>query len=120
MNDAMGEEWLDEVTEDMLPAPQRKLCDVIGLEATLRLCAMWGGSAPYIPTLEAVRDAVRLEHIRQEFMDGRAIAQISRRYGLTERTVQRMVKDLRPAQMSIWDLEYETGEDDGPAQARIE
>jgi Mor family transcriptional regulator len=109
MNGWTGDEWIDEVTEDMLPSAHRKLCEVIGLKATLKLCAMWGGSAPYIPTLDAVLDAVRQKHIRQEFAQGRTTGEISRRYGTTERTVQRLVKDMRPEQISIWDEDYKSG-----------
>lgn len=101
----MTDSWMDEVTEDMLPAAHRKICEVIGLEATLRLCGMWGGSATYIPTLEAVEGAVRRKRIRAEFRTGRAtVAALAHRYGLTERTVQRMVEDIRPEQLSIWDI----------------
>ena len=41
------EDWMASVTMDMLPEAHRKFAEIIGVEATLRLCAEWGGAATY-------------------------------------------------------------------------
>lgn len=97
-------DWKNEVTQEMLPAAHRKLSDVIGVEATLKLCEAFGGESLYIPLTDAVYAAVRRKWIREEYAQrGANTRWIARKYGLSEREVQRIVNDVRPEQISMFD-----------------
>lgn len=97
-------EWLGALTQENLPAQYHKLAEIIGMENALKLSEMWGGAAVYIPTPDAAYDAARRELIRRDYKRGAAVSTLARRYGVTERTVQRAVEDLRAEQISIEDL----------------
>lgn len=98
-------DWKSEVAQDMLPLAHQKLADVIGIEATLKLCEMFGGESIYIPLTDAVYAAVRRKWIRAEFDRGASTKHLARKYELSEREVQRIVRDIRPEQISVFDLE---------------
>lgn len=101
----MSRNWKCEVTPEMLPAAHRKLADVIGLEATLELCEAFGGETIYIPLTEAVYSMVRRKWIREEYLkNGCNTAGIARKYGISEREVQRIICDVRPDQLTMFDI----------------
>jgi Mor family transcriptional regulator len=83
---------MEEITRDMLPEAHRRLAEVIGLEAMLRLCETYGGAPLYIPKLDALAAARRARQIRQEY-DGVNTAQLARRYGVSMRTVQMILSE---------------------------
>lgn len=98
-------DWKSEVTVQMLSPAHRKLSDVIGIEATLKICEAFGGEAIYIPLTDAIYAAVRRKWIREEYSEKNAVPrQIARKYGLSEREVQRIVSGIRPEQMKIEEL----------------
>lgn len=78
---------MENIPGDMLPEAHRRLAEVIGLEATLKLCEIYGGAPLYIPKLDALLAAQRARCIRAEY-DGSNTAQLARRYGVSMRTVQ--------------------------------
>lgn len=95
-------DWKSEVTEEMLTPSHRKLADVIGIEATLRLCETFGGEAVYIPLTDNVYAAVRRKWIREEYVAKNvAPRHIARKYGLSEREVQRIIGEVRPVQIEL-------------------
>lgn len=96
-------EWLNIISESELPPAHRKISEIIGIKATIALCEAYGGSAAYIPTLDAVYDAARKKLIRAEFEKGAKVSVLAHRYETTERTVQRIVEDIRPEQISMFD-----------------
>jgi Mor family transcriptional regulator len=81
---------MEEFTREMLPEPHRRLSEVIGVEATIRLCEAYGGAPLYIPKLDALKAARRDERIRAEY-DGMNTQVLARRYGVSRRTVQAVV-----------------------------
>lgn len=89
---AKGEDKMEGITRDMLPEAHRRLADVIGLEATLRLCETYGGAPLYIPKLDALAAAQRARRIRSEY-DGMNTALLARRYGVSMRTVQMILSE---------------------------
>lgn len=94
--------WKNEVTEEMLTPAHRKLADVIGMEAMFKLCEVFGGEAVYIPLTDNVYAAVRRKWIREEYMAKNvAPRHIARKYGLSEREVQRIISEIRPTQIDI-------------------
>ena len=97
-------DWTREVTLEMLPEAHRKFAEVIGVEATIKLCSMWGGSNPYIPVAETLYTVVRDGMIRREFSRGTPVPRLAKRYDLTERMIQRIVKEIRPEQTTLLDM----------------
>jgi Mor family transcriptional regulator len=83
---------MEEITRDMLPEAHGRLAEVIGVEATVRLCKAYGGTPLYIPKLDALIAARRARMIRSEF-DGANTAMLARRYGVSMRTVQTIVSN---------------------------
>lgn len=96
-------EWMKDVTVDMLPEAHRKFAEVIGVEATLKLCAYFGGGPVYVPTIDTAHAVARNQLIRREFARGARVTRLADRYGLTERMVQQIVEDIRPEQISVFD-----------------
>lgn len=88
-------DWMKSVTLEMLPEPHRKIADVIGIDAAVKLCAMFGGECLYVPMMETVRLEARRNLIREEFAQGIKPKVLARRYGLSERTVQRYIQEKR-------------------------
>lgn len=78
------------LTLDMLPEAHRKLAEVIGVEATLRLSEVYGGLTLYVPKLDMVHAAMRTKRIRAEY-DGTNARQLARKYGVSNRCIQRAV-----------------------------
>lgn len=97
-------DWKEEVSLEMLPDANRKLAEVIGVEAMLKLCERYGGETLYIPMTDAVYAAVRRKWIKDDYVrHGSNTRWIARKYGLSEREVQRIVRDVRPDQISMFD-----------------
>lgn len=98
-------DWRNEVTDEMLTSAHRKLADVIGIEATLKICEAFGGDAIYIPLTDTIYTAVRRKWIREEYLEKNvAPRRLARKYGLSEREVQRIVSGIRPEQVKIEEL----------------
>lgn len=97
----MEEKWMEGVTMDMLPEAHRKFAEVIGVEATLKLCAMWGGDDPYIPMADTIYLNIRDKMIRKEYANGYTIPRLAKRYHLSKRTIRKKVQDIRPIQESM-------------------
>lgn len=97
-------DWKDEVTLEMLPEPNRKLAEVIGVEAMLKLCERYGGETLYIPMTDAAYAVVRRRWIREEYArHGPKVSWLAKKYRVSEREVQRIVRDVRPDQMSMFE-----------------
>lgn len=97
---------MEGVTDSELPEAHRKFAEVIGVEAALRLCEEFGGSSPYVPTNDAIyKVAVRNREICRRYLLGAKVGQLARQYGVSERSVLRIVKDIRPNQISLFDSE---------------
>ena len=75
------------ITLENLTERQREIADVIGFEATVKLCDVYGGSAIYIPKLLDLQKEERNKVIRQAY-NGHNTATIAKEFGLSRRTVQ--------------------------------
>lgn len=96
----MGDrKWLNDITEEMLPEAHRKLAGVIGVEATLKLCEVYGGLQMYVPVMDGVYSVARARLIRAAY-NGMNTSQLALKYGLSTRGVQKIVEDLPPPQLS--------------------
>ena len=89
------ENWMKNVTLEMLPAPHREFAEVIGVEATLLLCETYGLASVYIPVIDSVRKVYRESEIRRLHAAGMTTSSLARRFGISQRWVQRLLKQTR-------------------------
>ena len=75
---------------DELKEQHREYAEMIGVENLIRLSEAYGGTSIYIPKID---DMLKNAAIIREF-DGGNIKQLARKYGVSERTVYRLVKGL--------------------------
>jgi len=89
------------------PRQYADLIQVIGLEATVKLCNEYGGMNIYIPKADGIIFAKRRDTIMKEY-NGYNIAKLAKKYGLSVRAVQMIVHGQRPpeldGQMSMQDF----------------
>ncbi len=95
-------DWMQEVTYEMLPDNQKNIADVIGVEATLKLCEVWGGDELYIPQNEKVKKHLRDRQIRRLYAEkGYKVTYLKQQYGLSGRMVRGVVQEARPEQLKM-------------------
>lgn len=98
------QDWIADLTEDDLPESHRKFAEAIGIEATMRLCEMFGGSTIYIPKNDGVYNTViRNREIIRRYLLGVKISRLSGQYGLSEQSILRIVRGHAPNQISVFD-----------------
>lgn len=76
---------------ESLGEPFHGLYRLIGYDGIEALCDELGGSQFYVPTLQRVFQQAIIQQVQQEF-DGFNHRELSRRYGLSERTIRNYVK----------------------------
>ena len=95
-----------EITYDMLQPKQQELADVIGMEATLKLCEYAQSHSVYIPSNDRAFKKLRNRQIRRDYTDGGwSISALSRKYDLTDATIREIVRGFAPKQMRFDELE---------------
>ena len=98
------QDWMRGVTMDALPDAHRRLAEVIGVAATLELCDVYGGSTVYVPMNDAVYNVtVRDREIQRRYLLGAKIAQLAAQYGMSDRSVLRIVETVRPGQTNLFE-----------------
>lgn len=99
-------DWMSEITYDMLQPKQQEMADIIGIEATLKLCEYVQGRGLYIPSNDRAFKKIRNRRIRHDYMKGNwSITALSRKYGLTDVSIRNIVRDVAPNQMRIEEIE---------------
>ncbi len=102
------EQWMkqviSEIKEDDLPQACQEVAEIIGVEATIKLTAHFGGMRVYFPGLGEMLRARRDDLIRTEFT-GLNHRDLARKYGLSETWIREIVqaKALRLQQPSLFD-----------------
>ncbi|MBQ7492360.1 MAG: DNA-binding protein [Clostridia bacterium] len=86
-----------QLTPEQVPEDMRWLCEIVGMQHFLEIIDMAGGEFIYLPKRETLEKPLRHEAIRREY-DGTNARQLSRKYGITERHVRTIVKDVFPRQ----------------------
>lgn len=71
------------------------LARLVGVEAALKIGQEFGGVSFYVPSMSCIPRARRNERIRREYAKGRRIRDISKTFGLTERTIFNVIKSGR-------------------------
>lgn len=98
-------DWMSEITYDMLQPKQQEMADVIGIEATLKLCEYVQGHGLYIPSNDRAFKKIRNRQIRHDYIKGGwSIAALSKKYGLTDVSVRNIVRDVAPKQIGIEEI----------------
>ena len=69
------------------------MAQLIGVENLIRLSEIYGGTSIYIPKVDDLLKNSRYAAIMREF-DGTNIRYLARKYGVSERTVYRLVSEL--------------------------
>lgn len=75
---------------EQLIGEQKELAETIGIEAYKNLIRQFGGSPVYIPKAETVLKEVREKEIKEKF-NGKNYKELSKKYGISEMTVRRIV-----------------------------
>ena len=86
---------IDKLTgTEQLREDQRELADVIGLEAYKKLIRHYGGNQLYIQQVDSVLKDMRDKELNEKF-DGSNYKELSREYGISERTIRDIVAEKR-------------------------
>ena len=72
----------------------RELANVIGIDNLIKLSSYLGGTQIYIPRKEHIVKTVKYQAIKREF-DGNNIKQLSKKYGVSESTVYRIIRQQK-------------------------
>ena len=95
-------DWMNEITYDMLQPKQQEIADVIGIEATLKLCEYFQGRGLYIPSNDKAFKKIRNQQIRHDYLKGGwSISALCRKYSLTDVRIRDIVRDIVPKQIGI-------------------
>ena len=87
----------------------REYARVIGIDALLKLCNAFGGTPIYLPKIEEIRRPALYRQIKKEYLESElSMGAIARKYGVSESTVYRLVKDEScrksvPGQLNMFD-----------------
>lgn len=76
---------------DSLPEAHRRIAEVIGYEAMMKLCEVYGGANLYVPGLSAVSAARRNQEILYLHGIGIKAKDIAQRFHITSRAVTRII-----------------------------
>lgn len=94
MDDFLMDDFLKSITIDQLDGDSLDLAEVIGMDAFLKLVAVYGGSnCLYVPRLLTLRTNARNQEMRKEYEAGATPKALARKYHLTERYVRDVVRN---------------------------
>ncbi|WP_069997833.1 Mor transcription activator family protein [Cellulosilyticum sp. I15G10I2] len=97
------DEWIKEVTIDMVPEAYKSFVEKMGLKSFLNLAQIAGGTTMYIPKLDNFVRQVRDEKIKKEF-NGYNQNKIGLKYNISARRVLEICRvDMMEGQASIFD-----------------
>lgn len=90
------EDWVKELTPDMIPEPYSSYATAIGIDNLIKLVKMSGGDEIYLPTLDFFKRPIRDKRIREEYT-GYNEKNLARKYDLSERRIREIVEgEKRP------------------------
>lgn len=84
---------LGRVKYENLPENQRELADVIGVEATLKLCEAMGGNKPYFPGPDYAYRIERNQKIFECAQVGATATQLARQFGTSPTNIRRILRE---------------------------
>jgi Mor family transcriptional regulator len=77
---------------ESLPGDLRRIAEVAGLEAAVRIARAFRGTYLYVPGLDDLMKQIRDEKIRREYDQGGSVKRLSIKYGITERGIWKVLK----------------------------
>lgn len=89
------EEWIRELTPEMIPERYRPIAQLIGLENLIKLADYSKGDIIYIPSSDYFLRPIRDQRIREEYK-GSNSHRLAKKYNLSERRVREICEGLGP------------------------
>lgn len=77
---------------ESLPGDLRRIAEVAGIEAAVKIGQAFRGTYIYIPGLDDLMKRARDERIRKEYDEGKLVKMIAVKYGLSERGTWKILK----------------------------
>jgi|GEM_PF-1513482 len=77
---------------EMLPGDLRRIAEVAGAEAAVRLARAFRGTFLYVPGLDEIIRRARDASIRRDYAQGESARGLSRRHRLSERQIRNILK----------------------------
>lgn len=101
-----NEEWIKDVTPDMLPIPHNRYAEAMGVIGFLNLCKEFGGITIYVPKVENAFKDVIFNKVREEF-NGYNHQKLALKYHLSERTIRNIIAEdkILKGQLTMFDYE---------------
>ncbi|WP_248928190.1 Mor transcription activator family protein [Paenibacillus hamazuiensis] len=84
------EDWMKELSLDLIPNNLHPLVEMTGIETFLKLCSYYGGSNVYFPRDETMLMPLRNQRIKQEY-NGHNLVEICRKFRLSERQTRHIL-----------------------------
>lgn len=84
----------ENITHTDLNEDTRMICEVIGMEATLKLVEIYGGTRLCIQSPVSLRQRVQRERAR-ELYDGTNAYEVCQATGLNPRRLRRLIREMR-------------------------
>ena len=110
MRRELMEELEADTTLEDIAEPYRLVVEMIGLKNVLKLSRYFMGDKIYLPKAERIPAPARNRRIRREY-NGRNAKELAKEYDLTTNQILQIVRDLDPAQISLFEfLDGESGE----------
>ena len=82
---------LGEMLPEVLNRDMISVARAAGVRAVLDIMLALGGSTLYVPSIEDLQRRLRDEGIAREYEAGARVKDLCRRYGLTERTIYKVI-----------------------------
>lgn len=89
------EDWIKELTPDMIPERYRPIAELIGLENLIKLADYSKGDSLYIPSSDFFLRPIRDQRIREEYTRSNS-HQLAKKYNLSERRIREICEGLIP------------------------
>ena len=103
----MAADWLAEIAAKLkietLPESYRMVAEIVGVENTVKLSNLLGGTAFYFRKISGLILVLRDEQIRAEF-NGVNHKDLARKYNLTEMHIRRILKQKPLEQLNLFNV----------------
>lgn len=99
-----NDDWIKDVTPDMLQEPYNRYAEVLGVQGLLNLSKELGGITLYVPKPENLFKDVIFNNIKKEF-NGYNYQKLALKYRLSERTIRNICnnKSILKGQLTMFD-----------------
>jgi Mor family transcriptional regulator len=88
------DDWIKELTPDMIPERYRPIAELIGTENLLKLADYSKGDTFYIPSSDFFLRPIRDQKIKEEYR-GSNSHQLAKKYNLSERRIREICEGIK-------------------------